>query len=436
MSKHLWLLGAGTLVCIGFLVACGSNYNSSSDGLVLVSSWGSGVVESFGFNLNNGHVSPVANTPNDTANETCVLNGIPTSLVMNPAGTYAFTIVNANSSCPGSKTGIATFAVNSDGSLTASGSLVGFHQAATNVDVVPNTMVIDSAGKYLFVADRATSNAAGLSIPGSVSVFSVASGSVTEVSGSPFFVTQSNTALSPQTIDIISVAVSPTVFPALGINGVQYGVCQVPGTTPPTAEYLYAVDDVNYQVFEFQVNTSSGALTIPSPHKSSPVVAADQLPVAVAVDPCDRFVFVSNSQSSKISAYVLCAAVLQPTCPLADGSLAQVSGSPFSLTGSANGPGPLQVDPFGNYLYVVGKLSNTVSPVKISSVTGSLTPGNPIATGLQPTSMAIRSDDTWMFISNYNAATVSQYSITPATGVLAAQPVIQTDNYPWGVAVK
>jgi hypothetical protein len=31
---------------------------------------------------------------------------------------------------------------------------------------------------------------------------------------------------------------------------------------------------------------------------------------------------------------------------------------------------------------------------------------------------------------------VSQYSITPATGALSVAPTIQTDNYPFGVAVK
>ena len=37
-----------------------------------------------------------------------------------------------------------------------------------------------------------------------------------------------------------------------------------------------------------------------------------------------------------------------------DGTLVQVSGSPFSLSGSANGPGPLLVDPYGNNVYVLG----------------------------------------------------------------------------------
>jgi hypothetical protein len=41
-----------------------------------------------------------------------------------------------------------------------------------------------------------------------------------------------------------------------------------------------------------------------------------------------------------------------------------------------------------------------------------------------------------MFIANHNGATVSQYSIVPATGALTAEAPIHTDNYPWGVAVK
>lgn len=127
-----------------------------------------------------------------------------------------------------------------------------------------------------------------------------------------------------------------------------------------------------------------------------------------------------------------------PSCPVADGSLVAVSGSPFVLSGSANGTGPLVVDPFGNNVYVIGTLSNTISAFKISPISGSLLALTPptVATGLQPTSIAIRNDDNWMFVTNFNAATVSQYSVTPATGALTVQPVIQTDNYPFGVAVK
>ncbi len=124
MSKRFgWLLGVAVLVSIGVLVACGSNYNASSDGLILVGSQGSGLIETFSFNLNNGGSSAVSNTPEDTSNLVCVLKGIPSSLVVDPKGTYAYAIINANSSCNTSTftstNGLLAFKVNSDGTMTA-----------------------------------------------------------------------------------------------------------------------------------------------------------------------------------------------------------------------------------------------------------------------------------------------------------------------------
>jgi len=438
MSKRLGLLGVGVLVSIGLLVACGSNYNSSSDGLFLVGSQGSGVIETFSFNLNSGHVSPIANSPNDTAAQTCILNGLPSSLVMDPKGAYAYTIINATSACDTgttkSKTGIQVSKVGSDGSVTA-GSLVGLNPGPSQVPVVPSTLTMDSAGKFLFVANRQTSDSSGGAVSGSISVFTIASdGSLTEVAGSPFIPVSTNSTLP----DVVSVAVTPTVLPANGIRGIQNAVCSSPGNTAPTSEFLYAVDQAGDQLFEFQVDTSSGVLTAMTGPNLLPPFATGQVPVGIAVDPCDRFVYVSNSQSNNVSAYTICNAV-QPAagCPLADGSLQPVSKSPFALTGNANGAGPLVVDPFGNSVYALGTLSNTISLLRISPVSGSLTVNaTPTATGASPRSIAIRSDDTWLFVTNYGAATVSQYSITPATGILDAKPAITTDNNPWGVAVK
>jgi 6-phosphogluconolactonase (cycloisomerase 2 family) len=427
MSKRLWLLGLGLLVSIGLLVACGSNYNSSSDGLFLVSSQGAGVIETFSFNLNSGHVSPIANSPTDTAGKTCILNGVPSSLVLDPKGAYAYTILSGPP-CSTNSPAIGILKVNSGGSVTPGNPVTP--NPAANVPVNPSTLTMDSAGKFLFVANRSQG-----AVSGSISVFTIGSdGNLTEVAGSPF--TPASTSSTPP--DIISVAVTPTVLPPIGISGIQNAVCSSPGNTAPTSEYLYAVDTVGNQLFEFQVDTSSGVLTsMTGPGLLTPV-ATDQVPVGIAVDPCDRFVYVSNSQSNKVSAYTICNAVqVAAGCPNADGSLHQVPNSPVSLTGNANGAGPLVVDPFGNFVYVLGTLSNTVSLLKISPVSGGLTANaSPIATGAGPRSLAIRSDDSWLFVTNYGAATVSQYSITPATGVLDAKPAVTTDNNPWGVAVK
>src|ERR1017187_10720376 len=87
MSKRFaWLLGVVVLVSIGLLVACSSNYNASSDGLVLVGSQGSGLIETFGFNLFNGHLSEISNTPNDTSNDVCVPKGITFLIPNQPTG--------------------------------------------------------------------------------------------------------------------------------------------------------------------------------------------------------------------------------------------------------------------------------------------------------------------------------------------------------------
>jgi 6-phosphogluconolactonase (cycloisomerase 2 family) len=450
MSKRFWLLGLAGLISAGLLVACGSNYNSSSNGLVLVGSQGSSVVQTFSFNLNNGHVASIANSTNDTGNKTCLLNGLPSSMVVDPAGQYAYVIIDASSLCQNSQLGIAVFQIKSDGTIAQVGNLITLNSPSVTiagapppnntetVAVNPNTLSRDAAGKFLFVANRATTDSSSRSVPGSVSVLAIGSGgSLTEVSGSPFFVTTPASTVGQVTNDFVSVAATPTVFPSNGINGTQNSVCSVSSNPPPTTEFLYAVDTVGYQVFEFQVDTSSGALTVPDNVTAIPSFPTDAVPVAVAVDPCDRFLYVSDSLHNKINAYTICTTVIaNGVCPFPNGKLNDVSGSPFSVSGGPNGLGPLVVDPYGNNVYVLG--FNTVSGFKISPVSGSLTALTPatVATGANPKSIAIRGDDNWMFVTNYQSASVSQYSITPATGALSAQSTITTDNYPFGVAVK
>ena len=169
-----------------------------------------------------------------------------------------------------------------------------------------------------------------------------------------------------------------------------------------------------------------------------PSHATDAIPAGAAVDACNRFLYVSGSLHNKVNAYVICTTAIQNVCPSADGSLVDVAGSPFAVTGSANGLGQIVVDPNGNDVYVLGTLSNTVSGFKISPVSGGLIALSPatVATGTEPKSIAIRADNNWMFVTNYGSASVSQYAITPATGVLTTAQPITTDNYPFGVAVK
>ena len=264
MSKRFaWLLGVVVLVSIGVLVACGSSYKASSDGLVLVGSQGSGLIETFSFSLGSGHVSAIGNPPSSTASSTCVLNGLPSSIVADPTGAYAYAIINASTLCPGSKTGILAFKVNSDGTTAPAGTPVSFAQGSVtiqgtateeSVPVVPGAMAMDPAGKFLFIADRATTDYPlhnpGLYVPGSVSVFAIGNGGgLTEAPGSPFFTSVPAITLAESGIDIVGAAPTPTVFPPIGLNGVQNAVCSAPGINPPTSQYLYAVDGLGRSGF-------------------------------------------------------------------------------------------------------------------------------------------------------------------------------------------
>ena len=412
-NRFAWLLGMMVLVLIGVLLACGTNYNASSDGLVLVGSQGSALIQTFSFSLNNGHIAGVDNSTSSTGSEICVLPGLPSSMVLDPAGQYAYVILTSTTGCNNSQTGIASFKVNSDGTTKAVGSVTA--------DPNPVALFMDSTGKFLFVAEGLGSG---------VNVYTISAGTLTAPSSSP--------ALPPtvQTPNFVALAATPMVFPGL-VNGVQQAVCSL--SAAPTTEYLYAVDQANYLVWEFAVDTSTGALGNPASFKAIPSFATDPVPAGVAVDPCNRFVYVSGSQNSKVNAYTMCngTTTQSPNCPASpDGSLVPVSGSPFSLTGGANGPGPMLVDPFGNYLYVLDTLSNQVSTLNITLESGSLTAAGVVATGSLPKSIAIRADDNWLFVTDFNPPALSQYSITPASGVLTPLPATTTDNYPWGVAVK
>lgn len=448
-TRFTWIVGILVLVSIGLLMACSGKYTPHFDGLVVVSTYtGDAVMETFSLDLGNGEMTQVNNADGPPT------PGAATAVVLNPAGTFAYVIVTQNSAITPSSTGITAYPVQSDGKLAA-GAVTALNPTSPTVNapcvppsgpttyvstgvqptpVVPSALAIDSAGKYLFVADTVTSgqtlpyNCNGsmttstVQVPGTVSVFAVNGSSLTEVTGSPFAL-----PIQPggQPADATALAVTPTAFPVLNAPCSAH--------VPPTSEDLYVTDYHNNLVFNYQV-TSTGALSLVQTGGSTQGVPTGTEPNGVAVDPCNRFVYVGNSVGS-VSAYTICSVVSLPECPNADYSLLPVAGSPYN---SGNGAGPLTVDAYAHFLYVLATNSNAVYGYKISSTNGALTPLTPafVATNSFPTSIAIRSDDSFMFVANFNSANLSEYGITPFTGALTPQPTVTAFPLPWGVAVK
>lgn len=411
-TRFTWVAAILVLLAVGFLIACSTKYSSSNNGLIVVSTnTGSAVMDTFSLNLGNGSVTQINNVNGPPT------PGAATAVVLDPAGTYAYVIVTQNSQIGDSVTGITTYSIASDGKLALVPTGTGAKTTPLAGSVTPLAEAIDSAGKFLFVADK----------EGAVSVLSVGSdGSLNEVPGSPFFLPAEARGNPPIAS---ALAVTPTVFPVLGTLDTPCAAF-----TPPATENLYVTDSANYAVVNYSVS-SSGTLTLVPSTTLAPGIATGTVPSGVTVDPCNRFVFVSNqSPNNNVSAYTICS-VKSAQCQNPDYSLQEVSGSPYAV---GDLPGPLLVNPLGQFLYVLNTGAGTISTFKISSATGTLSPLTPATVSVNsfPQSIAIRSDDLWLFVTNLNSANVSEFALTPATGQLIPLPPITTDNYPWGVAVK
>jgi len=447
MSRRgTWVVGVVVLLAIAGLLACRGTYMPAYDGLVIVPSFGSAAMQVFSLDLTTGRTATIDSAP--------TISGQPTAMVLDPTGTFAYVTIVPNAQVFQSVAApsIAAYKIASDGTLSEAVTSLTMLSLAGAGTISPVAMTIDSAGKFLFVADQLTANTLGNTVPGSISVFSIGSGgSLAEVAGSPFTVQPIQNGI---TANLVGLAVTPTKYPVLNTQSVQNAECSLVQPLPPsTPEYLYVADANNNVVWAF--NVQSGGILSPIVNPLSGVVVtfpADSVTTGVAVDPCNRFVFVTNNNSNDVSAYAICNGTSPARPPICvanqypAGYLVEVPGSPFSLGGGttpANGPTVLAVDPLANFVYVVNNKSNTLSGFRISQTSGGLAPTSPavVNTGINPTAIAIRGDDNWLFVANNDTlngfGVLSQYELTPASGTLTPFGTgIQTDNYPTAVGVK
>jgi 6-phosphogluconolactonase len=148
-------------------------------------------------------------------------------------------------------------------------------------------------------------------------------------------------------------AVPGSPFPA-GSNGGFAGNIL---TTDDRGRFLYATDVSGNQIYAFRIDQQSGALT---PIPGSPY-ATGQMPLTVAFQGSNNFLYVGNLNSGDISAYAV----------HADGSLVSVKGSPFSV---GSYPFFLLPDQTGDYLYVsiVNGTTASIASCRINRASGSL----------------------------------------------------------------
>src|SRR5260370_38359737 len=99
-TRFAWIAVVLVLVLLGFVVACSTKYSSSSNGLVVIASRDSKVMQTFSLNLSNGHVSQINNTSGPPT------PGLPSSVVIDPAGAFVYLLVTQDPTLPAGATTI------------------------------------------------------------------------------------------------------------------------------------------------------------------------------------------------------------------------------------------------------------------------------------------------------------------------------------------
>lgn len=128
----------------------------------------------------------------------------------------------------------------------------------------------------------------------------------------------------------------------------------------PIGRYAFVVNSESNNISVFVARKTDGPLLIENIKYGSPY-AAGEYPVALAIDPKGRFVFVANAGSNNISVYRV---------NIYREVLSEVSGSPFP---AGLYPYSLTTDRSGRYLYVVNRDSRDVSQYRINQDTAALT---------------------------------------------------------------
>jgi len=295
----------------------------------------------------------------------------PVSIALHPSRNFLY-VPNLTSNT------VSGFSIDhTAGVLTPIGTALPPTPVCASVSVCSNPIVaaVNSGGQFLFVLNQGS---ASPSVPASISVFGIdqTRGLLTAVSGSPFAFA-SLVAPNPQ-----FMAVSPTqsflyvsngaagnisAF-AIGASGtltelsgspfsVGAGAIAAGFAIDPKGQFLYAADSANNKIASF--NVAGGPL---GPVGSFP---AGTQPVAVAVDATSTFVYSANHVSNDVSAF-----------KSTSGALTQVAGSPYAVqpNGSTGTPQPifLTVDVSNSFLYVANSGSSTISAFGVKSSDGTL----------------------------------------------------------------
>ena len=206
-------------------------------------------------------------------------------------------------------------------------------------------------------------------------------------------------------------------------------------TVDPSGRFAYAgnVDGANQftpanqTISTFAINPTTGALTL----SGTPIASGGLQPFSPAVDPSGRFLYTANFASSNVSAFLINAST---------GVISAVPLQPFALT-NAQQPFAVVISPSGRFVYVANRIDSNnptkgnVSVFAINLVDGSLTQitGSPYLAGVGPRSIAVHPSGRFVYVGNESDSTVTAYQADPLSGVLT---LVTGSPFPVGGALR
>jgi len=298
------------------------------------------------------------------------------SLALHPSGKFLYA---ANPGQAGSaESDISLFTIATNGVLT---EVFPRTSVAPNASL-PQFLLMDPAGAFLYVANSGSNN---------ISVFSISSstGALTPVANSPFPIGASplNMQLTPSGNFLFVSIPSLTSGLILGFSvnaGALTLVSQISTDGPnpnglaidPSGTHLYAANSGSNSISIFAV-AASGSLTEVS---GSPINGGFLVPVALILDPKAQFLYVANQGSNNVAAYSI-----NSTTGLPDILTTSTTTGAFATESS---PSFLVADPSGKYLFV-GNQGSSAGIQAFSVSSGSLTALSTYGVGNTPSSIVV-----------------------------------------------
>jgi 6-phosphogluconolactonase (cycloisomerase 2 family) len=322
---------------------------------------------------------------------------------------------------------VSAFTVGSNNTLTVT-------TGSSSQDANSRSIVSDSTGNYVYVADVGTASTAGsidaYTVDRTTGALTAVSGEVSTASGATnptalainggyVFAAYENSAIGVgNASSVVAFSVSSGILTQLTLTPISIGT--LPPTSmavdPSTGGFLYVTNGT--AIYGFTVST--GTLTATSQAGSTPLTG--NAPTQIVVTLSGKFAYVASGTAG-VDAYTINAST---------GVLTKID--TYSTGGNAVAlavyPGGGQTNPF---LYVVNKDKNTLVAFAIQS-TGVLGKINSYSTGSGPAGIAIGPSGTAVYVANNGSSTVGTYTIN-SDGSLNFVNNIATDPGPQAIVV-